>query len=368
MIVIAGTTRGRAADWSHAVSASLGAAAVSNPGLSPGADAWDRSAFMELSETTLARTERLTFSLTPQLLATRFEQNRSLNSDSGSALAGLAWSFERGRWNLDAQGTADTTLTSELGLTGITTANRRHEAFSVTNGFSHSSSERLSWNGTVGWSTTRYVDARDLGLTNYRNVSLQLGPAWSLTPTLSGTLTVSANLLNSAKASPETSYSASAGLGSSVSERISWQTSVGATRLQSQGRPSTSEVYSLSVSLQGDPLSWSANASRAVTPIGFGSFSLSDQLRLAANAGVSEYSSLAASLSLVRSSPVGSQQISTYSGATWVQFGADWQWKFARQWSASAAVSRAWSRAARNGPWANSSQVHLNLLWGSDRL
>jgi hypothetical protein len=179
-IALAGGTAAPGADWSEALGASAHAAYVTNPQFVPHSSLADESGVLTLDDVTTAKTERGQLTVTPRFSITRYQRERSLDINAGSIDLGYLHQLERGRWTFSAQASTDSTVTSELGLTGATSVNRRHEAGTASTGYTYFATERLSWLLQGSWQTTRYSDAQQSGLTDYDSSSVQLGPSWSL--------------------------------------------------------------------------------------------------------------------------------------------------------------------------------------------
>jgi hypothetical protein len=194
-----------------------------------------------------------------------------------------------------------------------------------------------------------------------------------------GSLNLEADQVKPHAGSSEKDYSASAQLKRSLSEKYSWRVSAGATRVEVGGGASmpTTSVFELGVTYQGERVQWDLSAKRAVLPIGLGLLAREDVAALSAAVSVSEHSTLSLSCNAIRTDPVSltlylapgiSFGYQIYSGATWGQATAEWQYHFSPYWTLSAAYMRARARNYSVPEWANGNQARLGILWQSNRL
>ncbi|HEY2275484.1 MAG TPA: hypothetical protein VGH61_08285, partial [Steroidobacteraceae bacterium] len=126
-----------------------------------------------------------------------------------------------------------------------------------------------------------------------------------------------------------------------------------------------------------EKVQWDLSVKRAVLPIGFGLLAREDVAALSAVISVSERSTLNLSCNAIRTDPVSlslylapgiSLGYQIYSGATFGQATAEWQYHFSPRWALSAGYMRSRARNYSATEWANGRQMHLGILWQSDRL
>src|SRR5262249_21404996 len=96
------------------------------------------------------------------------------NADNQFVDGMLQYTGERSQWNASLNLTRDTTLTSELGSTGIVQGSRRHESASISGGPTFLLSERISAAAQVYLLDSRYPDPGLSGLVDYRYHALSL--------------------------------------------------------------------------------------------------------------------------------------------------------------------------------------------------
>ncbi len=381
MLAAIGIAAGRtsqAADWSETLDANLNAAYDTNPALVPGSSIADQSAQLTVDGNLAAQTERDQFTLTPRFSIIRFEQETGLDYQTAALNLAFQQNLERGQWSLTGQALTDSTVTSELGLTGITEINRRHYAGNVSLGYQYLVTERLSWQVQGSWQNTHYTDAAQFGLTNYQYESLELGPAWSFTDRLLGSLFFEADEISPQSEVPEKDYSATAQLKRKLTEQYTWRVSAGATRVDVNGAyDTTSGVFELGASRQTERVQWDVAVRRSVLPIGLGLLAREDQASLAIAVSTSERSTLNLSFNAIRSDPVSlvlylnpfiSLNYLVYAGASWGAVNGEWKYNFSPHWALSLACSQSRARNNNAPQWANGNQARLGVVWQSGRL
>jgi hypothetical protein len=370
----------RATDWFSALDANTMAEYATNPQLLPGVDRADEVGIVSLDDVTSAQTERSELSFTPRFMATRYLHETQLDVDTGGAELAYQYKLERGEFNFDGQGVSDSTVTSELGTTGFTKVNRRHNFGNFTAGYEYFSTERLSWQLQGGWQDTKYSDAEQFGLTDYKYSSIGFGPTWKFTARLEGSLTLSTDKLETQLGFVERDRSATAQLKHSLTERYSWHVSGGATRVNVESgaqTASTTTVLEAGGTWQSERVQADISVKRAVLPIGFGLLAREDQAALTVAFAASERSTFNFGFNLIHSDPVTlylylapfiSLSYQVYSGASWGQATAEYKYNFSSHWSASAAYQQARARSGDFPLWANGSQARLTVFWQSGRL
>lgn len=371
-------TAAPAADWSETLEAGANTAYATNPQLLPGLSTADQYQMLAVDGSTSMQTDRGQLSVTPRFSMTRYQHESDLDINTGSVDFASLQKLERGQWTLTGQALTDSTVTSELGLTGITNINRRHDAAIVSSGYQYLASERLSWQLQGSWQKTRYSDAARFGLSDYDYGSLQFGPTWSFTERLQGSLNLETDRINPQGGTPQKDYSASLLLKRSFSEKYGWRVSLGRTRVDSGGSGSaTTSLLELGASRQGERLQWDVSLRRSVLPIGLGLLAREDQAALSMVAVTSQHSTLNLSVNIIRTDPVTftlylDPQISVhflaYSGASWGQLNAEWKYQFSPRWTLSAAYLYARAHNGNWQEWAIGNQARLGLLWQSGRL
>ena len=368
-----------AADWSETLDASATLAYDTNPALLPGSRIADRSAQLAVDANTQMATEVSQLTLTPRFAVIRYAEERNLDITTGSLALAFQDKGERGQWTASGLAQTDSTVTSELGETGISNVNFRHDGYSASLGYQYLATERLSWSLQGFGQITRYNgQAERYGLTSYNWGGIQLGPTWSFSDRLQGSLNLEADEVSPRNGTHERDASASVQLKRNLTEQYSWRASAGATRVEIPGNPGapTSGVFELGATRQGERVQWDLSVKRAVLPIGLGLLAREDVAALSAAVTLTERSTLNLACNAIRTDPVSltyylAPQISfryqVYSGAAWGQASAEWQYHFSPRWALSAMYLRARARNYDVTDWANGNQARLSIVWQSGR-
>jgi len=372
-IAMAGGRNAAAADWSNSVQAAGNAGFVTNPRFEPGSNVSDETAQLTVDDTTTAQTERAQLTITPHFAATRYNHDTDLNIATGSLDLAYVENLERGQWSFQGLGLTDSTVTSELGTTGITHVNRRHTAGTLSLGYQHFSTERLSWQLQASGQLTRYTDAAQFGLTNYDYGSLQAGPVWSFSERLQGSLILGADHLHPETGVAQSDYSANLQLKRSFSEQYSWRISAGRTRVNyGSGTSQNTSVYEIGATRKTERVQWDISVRRAVLPIGIGLLTPETVAAASMIVATSERSTLTVTVNGIRTDPVFVPEfifnVLVYSGATWGQASGEWKFHFTPHWALDAAYSYARARNNDVPEWAYGNQVRLGIVWESGRL
>jgi hypothetical protein len=376
MVTSLATAGGRsspAADWSNSLEAAANGAYVTNPTLVVGSHLTDETAQVILSDHTTAETERGQLTVTPQFSATRYKHESNLDITAGSLDLTLVEKLERGQWSFEGLGLTDSTVTSELGTTGVTNVNRRHTAGSLSLSYQYSSTERLSWQVQGSGQLTRYSDAAAFGLVNYDFGSVQFGPMWSFSERVQGSLILEADRINPEGGTKQNDYSAYLQLKRSFSEKYAWRASVGGTRIDygsasASAGSQTSSLYEVGASRKGERVQWDVSVKHAVLPIGIGLLAPETVAAFAMTVATSERGSLSLTLNGIRTEPVHEYQYLVYSGGWWGQVGAEWKYQFTTHWALSAGYLQGRARYSSGSEWATGNQARLGILWQSGRL
>ena len=175
-----------AAEWTFSPSADLSTQTQQNPYLST-----EKDKQHEVSNGLAAvasfgiqrRTERSTFVVQPMVRGYRYDDDNNLDRDEQNLALSYEWQGEEVSWRTTANAARDTTLTSELGNTGLTQGNQRHEAYQVSIQPTWNLTERWQLQGSVGSQEDRYPN-HSFGLEDYRYSTVLLSTAYALSEKL----------------------------------------------------------------------------------------------------------------------------------------------------------------------------------------
>ena len=358
-----------AADWSGKLDASMSLAYVTNPEWIPGSNVGDEFAQLSVGGVTTAESELGQLSVTPRFTSTRYDHDTALDIDAGSLDLAYQRKLERGSWAFEGQTLTDSTITSELGTTGLTETNRRHYANTLSLNYQYLATERLTCQVQGAWQGTRYTDALRFGLTDYTYGSALVSATWSFSDRMQGSLALSANRLAPDVGFRQDSDSVTLQLARSITEQYSWRASVGATHVDAgSAGTSTDSVFEAVASRQTERVHWDLSVKRAVLPIGLGFLAPQTSVTLGVTVATTERSVLNLSVAGLRTDEVKFGGLVFFSGTTWAQGSLEWRYNFAQNWTVSGTYQQGRSRDLEHSTWANGGQARLGIVWQSGRL
>lgn len=284
----------RAAEWMATPSARLGAEFVDNPLLVPK----DNSTYTgstgdgtaDLSADIAKHGEHYDVTVDPRAFFSRYLRRSLFDHDDQYLNLNGDVKTQRTTWQGSVNAARDTALTSELGLTGITDTNRRHENLSINAGPSYQLTERLTVAATAGWLASHYVDAGNTGLIDYRYTTGDANATYALTERTQigldgsvGELSASLGLGHS------TTYAVQATLTSHLTELWTASLSGGPSRADfDDGTSANGAVYSASLTHHGQLFDLNARVSNSVTPTGRGVLTKYEQVQLSLSGSITE--------------------------------------------------------------------------------
>ena len=134
--------------------------------------------------------ERGSLTVAPSLRATRYDSTEPLDSNDQDITGAWSRRGELGEWRMDAEWTRDTTLTSELEVSGLVQTRKRRLQRYLAPSFSYAVSPRSTLTVDAAYTAVAYGDAQFTGLVNYKYASTDLNWAyqWSEKTTVTGTI------------------------------------------------------------------------------------------------------------------------------------------------------------------------------------
>lgn len=287
--------------------------------------------------------------LSPSLRSTRYDSVEPLNGDD--QLFDLTWlrRGERSEWRIDGNWTRDTTLTSELAVSGLVQGRKRRVASYIAPSYSYILSARQSIGAGVTYTKVNYKDAALTGLVDYDyiNANLNWGYRWSEKTTISSLLFASRMEAQKVDNRLESS-GAQVRLTTSFSERWSGAFSVGGRHTEGSTLPSGGVqgwLAEASMNRKDEYGSWGGAISRTIDPSGVGTLVQRDQLVLTRDQALSPMWRLGLSASFIENKDVqtlvavnrryrnGAMRLSRVVTPDWyldLVYSYDWQ-KYAEQ-------------------------------------
>lgn len=354
-------------DWQIVPSMFVGTSYADNPRLLAEGGLSTSGAIGELRANLLRRTERSELTLRPRLTSARYSDDESLDSDDRYINAAYHWVGERSEWNMDLGWTRDTTLTSELGSTGLVQSNRRHEAGTFSVAPKVMFTERVSGGMQMYLVDNRYLDAEFTGLMDYRYITLSAFSQVVLTDAGSAlTLTAQGGRLSTEGLFASQTEDGTLRLGWTFQPWLLWTVSFsgGPSMVKTSQASDTGLVVDSEIKRQGDRWSLTANAGRSQAPTGRGVLTRRDDVRLTFNRSLTERLSANLVARWSRSEDLVPQQGRTVlSHVDYAQLGLGANWRLARDWSLALQFSGNTQDYELATERANGYRASLSIVW-----
>lgn len=353
------------AEWRISPSAYVGTSYADNPRLLTEGGESSGGGVAELSTAIRAITERADFSLRPRWRSARYDDDESLDSDDQFINAHYQWLTERSQWASDLALVRDSTLTSELGLTGLVQSNRRHEAITVSAGPTFMVSERASVGGQLYSVDNHYIDAESTGLVDYTYRALSLFTTYAASDRSSFTLTARGGRLRSESSSSSVTRDAALKLSWSYQLYDLWKVSLsaGPSYVDAAAGSNTGEVFELEAKRQGELWSLTTSATRSVTPTGRGVLTRRDLLSLSTNRQLAERLSATVGAQWIRSEDLTPQHGVTTYYTEYARVDLTGYWRVAQNWSLALQLTGSTQEYEQNPQRAENYRALLSMVW-----
>jgi hypothetical protein len=352
------------ADWSAQSAAHLSAVTESNPQLLVDEKHAAQAAVADASLDLLRRTELLDLNLKARGSVRRYSEDSSLDRDDQQVALSLLLRGERHVVKGSASITRDTTLTSELGTTGITDYNQRHRARSLSLAPQWQLTERLTTSVSLGWQDSTYARGQEHGLSDYHYTSAGLSSAFDLSTTDSASLSMSASRLDSSLYAFNTdTVDVRLQLQRTWSPR--WTTSIsgGTSRIKTGDRESRGSLFGASLLHQAERLTLDVSLSRSNAPTGSGLQSRRDEAGVHASLALTEHVNASINASVIRSRELAPQFNFTISDVRYTRAEASLSWRMARDWNLLLGAGNSMQKRLAGSGNANSLDARLQLSW-----
>jgi hypothetical protein len=281
-----------AAEWTLAPSGMLSTRVQQNPYLSSAEEEEKEMSTglgVRAALDVLRRTERLSVAIKPVLATYRFPDDSGLDRNELNLQTSLNWLGEKVSWLGNAGATRDTTLTSELGSTGLTQGNLRHESYVASFGPAWQVSERMQAHSTFSSQAHRYDGRENSGLENYLYSRVFASVSYVLSDRTSVSVSGAAGKI-SRDGIGEDSENASV----SVQARHAWSTrwsmgaEIGPSWVRAEQGREQGLLYGADLSLAFEKSSLSLSVNRSQAPSGRAVLTELEQANLGFNTQITE--------------------------------------------------------------------------------
>jgi hypothetical protein len=256
--------------------------------------------------------------------------------------ATLGQTWERGKSDFSVGGSRDTTLTSEVGLTGLTATNKRHQGLQASWSPDYQATEQLDLGAQFSAQGNRYQEAAQTALLDYDYGSSAVTAGYAVTPLASFHLQLAAGRLQVPGQPAHTTKNYAATLGYTRQLGPLWlvEASYGPSWTQARALASTTrgEVYSLDATRTSERGTFSLKLDQNVTPNGFGVLSRVQQATLAMRHSATEHLSLGLTGRWSRTRNLLPLSGFELNRLTYSDFSASADWTPAAEWYLSLSV------------------------------
>lgn len=267
-----------AAEWRIAPSFGTTLVGESNPGLVAVPTTSQQALAAEAGLRLQGRTEITEFGLNAAAARREYRVD-SLNRSDLSVDASLAHaSSERTSWSARIAATRDSTLTSELGTSGQSRADYRHESIGASLSPEWQWGERWTAAMTAQWRSDFYPST-DSSLVDYQYISGMLTSSWRRSARDSIGIVLHTGRLSVAQAPADVEdASASLQYARTIAELWSLSLAAGPAWARGAGSTETGETFSMEVTRDGQYGAVSFSADRSIAPTGNGYLTRRDSL------------------------------------------------------------------------------------------
>jgi len=353
-----------AADWRINSTARVATDYNSNPRLRIEREESSTATVGELSARILRLTERSEITLQPKLYSSRNSQDALLDRDDRYLQAGFTYVTERTQWNATADYAYDTTLTSELELTGLVEGDRRHEGLTITAGPSYSLTERTTLGMQLYWNDNHYVDAQFTGLVDYDYGAASLFSSYALSDRTTFNLTARTGRLTVPDIPFADKRDDSLTIGWRYAAWTLWtvELSAGPSLAKSDAGTDDGWVFRADMQRRAERWTFTTSAGRDVTSTGVGGLSRRDQLSIGASRRLTERVATSVSIRSGRNRELLSRSGRGYELA-YSRADLQLNWQLAEHWSLSAAVSGNMQKIDSQRHGADNQRASLSIVW-----
>lgn len=364
-LTVLGARSGAAAEWTLNPTARVSTEYSTNPRLLADGGAESTAAAGDLSATLTRRGARTEWSLTPRLYSERHPDDELLDRDDEYLRSAFTYYSERSEWAATLNFAHDTTLTSELGLTGYTEDNRQHEGISATLGPTYQLSERTSAGFQAVWNDNHYRDAAFTGLVDYQYAALSLFSSHTLSDRSELSVSARAGELRVPANPGSDKQDASVTLGWSYQPWPLWALSMSAGPSYARSNTASDDGLVFQADLQHRAERWTftTSAGRDIIPTGRGALTRRDHLSVAASHPLTERLSASLALRAVRN-----QELLTQSGGRGeeLEYGRvemRLNWRMAERWSLALGLGSVTQKVRSRREGADNHGASLSIVW-----
>ena len=354
-----------AADWSLAPHFGLNGEYNTNPYLQYQNTGNRNGSSFDASLPLGAKTERTEFKLGLDAHLRHYNDDVFQNRDDERLSTSISQTGERNSWRGSAAWVRDTTLTSELGTTGLTQTNRRHNRYEASISPQIQVSERGQANFGISGELNRYQDAELTGLVDYSYASVFAGYS-RLTDELTS---VGFGAVVGAQSIPDRSSSETVNallrvsLSHDYSDRLHFESYVGPIYAHSQTLERWGAGGRLALKYSGLLTDFAFSAERQLAPAGLGNLTVRDTASLNMTNRLKEKLSMDSILAYQRSEEALTITGTSGNRTYYWRVEESLHWQFAETFSIRLAAGETRQKSGGQTDYADGFFARLGLNW-----
>ena len=312
--------------------------------------------------------EQDVISLTPTLRSSRYDSNEPLNSNDQLLSGTWSRNSERGTWRVDGGLTHDSTLTSELEISGLVQTRKRRLLRYLSPSYRYDISSRTSVTTDVNYTSVKYKDALYAGLVNYDYGRVDMGVSYQSSERVTLTETIYTARMNAPQIGNRTdTVGAQLQISSAVTEAWDGTFAFGAYSNHEgiYGADRAGGLLNINLHEIDEKGEWRIGLNRSIDPSGTGVMVQRDQLEVTREQRFDERWSMRASAYWVVNKDL--QKIAVSQDRRFRSTEIRVSRIIDPNWSMDAAYSYAWQRYAEQPAFAESNTLMLGIHYSGRR-
>lgn len=208
--------------------------------------------------------------LEPRVLAVRYRNESMLDATDRALSAGFERRGEQGGLTLTADYLRDSTLTSELGTSGLSDVEYPHRRLLFAAQAQRALSERWTASAQAAWSDDRYSAPATSGLSDYRYASAMFAGSYAANERLRLSLQAATSRLEVPGRADTWNHSVALSAAYALSESMQLDAAAGPTRVVRSGRSAAGQTLRLGLMHRSERVRSTLSFARETLPTGRG--------------------------------------------------------------------------------------------------
>ena len=301
--------------------------------------------------------------VTPRVLVSRYKTQQTLDRTERFLQMSFQSLGEMSVNKLDILGAEDTTLTSELGITGLSAVNKKHRSLVVTYSGARTLNETTSTSLQLSGSKQQYPDGRSFGLVNYDYGSALWNVDYKPTARATASLQALAGKFSVIDNSSlnTSNFGVNAGLSYLLGDR--WRVSVvgGPSQVRSSQRIDHGSSYTVSVARRAESSTLTTSLSKVVIPTGGGLMTRSNVVRFDWNKTVNDRLTAVIAGSTTLNNNINPNSSVSLGSLRYREFSAGFNWLITQTLSINFLGSHSWQ--GQDDSLAKRNYAAFTIMW-----